>query len=105
MKHSLKGKLILSYLAVALLTVVVVSILIRLTSGQSLMNLVVQQQTSMLNESAQVYYTAYGTMDGFYEFYLFSGAALPNSDLGRSAVCMGWWMQIHAPSSPSLVMT
>jgi signal transduction histidine kinase len=80
MKHSLKSKLILSYLGVALLTVVVVSILIRLTSGQSLMNLVVQQQTSMLNESAQVYYTAYGTMDGFYDFYLFSGAALPNSE-------------------------
>ena len=39
MKRSLKAKLILSYLAVALLTVLVVSALFRLTSGRSLMNL------------------------------------------------------------------
>ena len=36
MTRSLKGKLILTYLAVALLTVLVVSALIRLTSGQTL---------------------------------------------------------------------
>ncbi len=51
MRRSLKGKLILSYLAVALITVLVVSALIRLTSGQSLMSLVVEQQTALLKES------------------------------------------------------
>lgn len=70
MKSSLKGKLILSYLAVALLTVLVVSVLIRLTSGQSLMNLVVQQQTAMLKDSVQVYYTNNGSLTGFFDYYL-----------------------------------
>ena len=50
MKRSLKAKLILSYLAVALITVLVVSVVIRLTSGQSLMELVVEQQTAALKE-------------------------------------------------------
>lgn len=67
MKRSLKLKLILSYLVVALLTVVVVSALIRLTSGQSLMNLVVEQQTADLKNAAQGYYITYDTMDGFFE--------------------------------------
>lgn len=70
MKRSLKAKLILSYLVVALTTVLVVSFLIRLTSNQSLMNLVANQQTAMLKESVQTYYTANGTMDGFFDYYL-----------------------------------
>lgn len=70
MNRSLKGKLIFSYLAVALITVLVVSVVIRLTSGQSLMNLVVEQQTTQLRESAQAYYSATGSMEGFFDFYL-----------------------------------
>lgn len=70
MKRSLQGKLILSYLAVALLTVLVVSALIRLTSGQSLMNLVVEEQTAQLKTSVQEYYTSNGTLDGFFDYYL-----------------------------------
>lgn len=70
MRRSLMGKLILSYLVVALTTVLVVSVLIRLTSGQSLMNLVVQQQTALLQESAQTYYTANGSMTGFFDYYV-----------------------------------
>lgn len=73
MKRSLKGKLILSYLGVALLTVLVVSILIRLTSGQSLMNLVVEQQTARLKDSVEVYYTNNGNLAGFFEYYIISG--------------------------------
>jgi hypothetical protein len=53
MRRSLQGKLIFSYLAVALITVLVVSALIRLTSGQSLMNLVMQQQTAILAERSK----------------------------------------------------
>ena len=74
MKRSLKAKFILSFLAVALITVTVVSALIRLTSGQSLMNLVVEQQTADLKIAAQGYYSAYATMDGFFEYYLISDA-------------------------------
>ncbi len=69
MKRSLKAKLILSYLAVALITVLVVSAVIRLTSGQSLMELVVEQQSADLSETVQAYYEANGTLDGFFEFY------------------------------------
>ncbi len=70
MKHSLKGKLILSYLAVALITVLVVSVVIRLTSNQSLMNLVVEQQTAQLTEAVQTYYTDNGSLEGFFDYYL-----------------------------------
>jgi len=66
MNRSLQGKLILSYLAVALITVLVVSTLIWLTSGQSLMNLVQGQQTALMKESVQAYYTANGTLDGYF---------------------------------------
>lgn len=70
MTRSLKGKLILTYLAVALLTVLVVSALIRLTSGQTLMNLVVEKQTASLKEMAQEYYAENGTWEGFFESFL-----------------------------------
>jgi signal transduction histidine kinase len=69
MTRSLKGKMILSYLAVALLTVLVVSALIRLTSGRSLMNLVVEEQTAQLKETVQEYYTSNGSLDGFFNDY------------------------------------
>lgn len=70
MKRSLQSKLILSYLAVALLTVLVVSLLIRLTSGQSLMNLVAEQQTAQLKQTVQDYYTSNGSLDGFFDYYI-----------------------------------
>lgn len=70
MTRSLQGKMIFSYLAVALLTVLVVSALIRLTSGRSLMNLVVEEQTAWLEQTVQEYYTANGSLDGFFENYL-----------------------------------
>ncbi len=69
MKHSLKRKLILSFLAVALITVVVVSALIRLTSGQSLMSLVVEQQVALLKENVETYYANHATMEGFIDSY------------------------------------
>lgn len=70
MMRSLQGKLILSYLAVALITVLVVSALTWLTSGQSLMSLVVEQQTALLTETVQTYYTANGTLEGFFDYYM-----------------------------------
>ncbi len=70
MRNSLQSKMILSYLAVALLTVLVVSVLIWLTSGQSLMNLVMEQQTAQLKETVQDYYTVNGTLDGFFDYYI-----------------------------------
>ena len=77
MKRSLKSKVILSYLAVALITVLVVSALIRLTSGQSLLNLVVEQQTAALSESVISYYDSNGNLTGFAEYYFLSLRAQP----------------------------
>lgn len=70
MRRSLKGKMILSYLAVALLTVLVVSALIWMTSGRSLMSLVVEEQTASLKEMVQTYYSANGNLDGFFDYYI-----------------------------------
>jgi signal transduction histidine kinase len=70
MRRSLQSKLILSYLAVALLTVLVVSALIWLTSGNSLRNLVIGQQTALLKQTVQDYYTSNGTLDGFFDYYM-----------------------------------
>jgi signal transduction histidine kinase len=86
MKRSLQSKLILSYLAVALLTVLVVSALIWLTSGQSLRNLVMGQQTAMLKQTVQDYYTSNGTLDGFFGYYMEfnrKDAPPPQSDGGH----------------------
>ena len=81
MRRSLKTKMILSYLAVALVTVLVVFLVIRLTSGHSLMNLIVEQQTASLNEIAQTYYSENGSMDGFFEYYLRSNHSDPGAVL------------------------
>ncbi|HQN05528.1 MAG TPA: HAMP domain-containing protein, partial [Anaerolineaceae bacterium] len=80
MKRSLRLKLILSFLVVALVTVLVVSALIRLTSGQSLMNLVVEQQTTQLEESVTSYYTANSSLDGFFAYYVESRPYEPHPD-------------------------
>jgi signal transduction histidine kinase len=70
MNKSLKNKLILSYLVIAITTVLVVSVVVRLNSGQSLMNLVVEQQTAQMEEAVITYYTTNGTLDGFFDYYL-----------------------------------
>jgi hypothetical protein len=69
MRRSLKGKMILSYLGVALLTVLVVSVLIWLTSGRSLMSLVVEEHSASLNTAIQEYYTANSSLQGFFDTY------------------------------------
>ncbi|MHC1782565.1 MAG: sensor histidine kinase [Anaerolineaceae bacterium] len=84
MNRSLKGKMILSYLAVALLTVLVVSALIRLTSNRTLMNLVVEEQTASLKVQVQEYYTANGSLDGFFNAYIQSNPYKPPPQQGNS---------------------
>jgi signal transduction histidine kinase len=79
MRRSLQAKLIISYLVVALITVLVVSIIVRSNSGQSLMNLVMEQQTTLMKENLQAYYTANGTLDGFVAAYLQSAPGGPGS--------------------------
>lgn len=68
MRNSLRGKLVLSYLAVAFIVVAVVIGFIYLNSGQSLMTLLIEQQTSALKDSIESYYEEYETLDGFFGF-------------------------------------
>jgi signal transduction histidine kinase len=65
---------------VALVTVLVISALVRLNSGQSLMNLVVEQQTQLLMETAQNYYITNGTMQGFFDYYLQANRPPPDTN-------------------------
>ncbi len=83
MRRSLQGKLILSYLVVALLTVLVVSVLIWLTFGQSLVRLVMQQQIADLTLAVQDYYTTNATLDGTGtgKGYMISPALLPTDPI------------------------
>lgn len=85
-KRSLKAKLIISYLSVALLTILVISVYIRSTSGKQLFNLVVEQQVATLKEIAVKYYSVTGSWDGFFSYYLRSnlqdGMDKPKHDPG-----------------------
>lgn len=65
-RDSIRGKFILSYLAVALIVVGFVIVFIYLNSGQSLMSLVVEQETAALKASVLAYYQEYGTLEGFW---------------------------------------
>ena len=77
MRRSLQGKLIISYLIIALITVLVVSAIIQLTSGQFMLNLVAEQQTALLKESAQTYYAAQGTLEVFFDYYVQASRVAP----------------------------
>lgn len=83
MTKSLKGKLILSFLMVAIITVVVASALIGLTSNKSLMNLVAEQQTAQLEETVQAYFTANGTLEGFFDYYVQINHKAPGESQGE----------------------
>ncbi len=69
MMRSLKSKLVLSFLTVALLTILVVSAVIRLTSSRTLMNLVVEDQTASLKIMVEEYYAVNGSLEGFFDVY------------------------------------
>lgn len=72
MKKSLKTRLILTYAAVALVTVLVALLFVRYRSGQSLRNLVIDQQVEELSVMVEDYYTSNQDMDGFVYYYLSS---------------------------------
>lgn len=70
MKHSLKYKLILTYTAVALVTILSVMLVIRLTSDKSLRNMLIDQQISSLSNVIVNYYQNYGTLEQFFRNYM-----------------------------------
>ena len=89
MKKSLKTRLILTYAAVALLTILVALLFVRFRSGQSLRNLVIDQQVEEMSVMVEEYYNANQTMDGFVYYYLStmlrSGAESPFSQPPRDS--------------------
>lgn len=70
MKRSLKIRLILTYAAVALVTVLVALLFVRFRSGQSLRNLVIDQQVEEMSVLVENYYENNQAMDGFVYYYL-----------------------------------
>ncbi len=89
MKKSLKTRLILTYAAVALVTVLVALLFVRFRSGQSLRNLVIDQQVEEMTVMVDDYYTANQSLDGFVYYYLSTilrtGADSPFSQPRRDA--------------------
>lgn len=69
MKRSLRIKLILSFLAVALISVLVISVLIRVGSADRLLKLAVDQQAATLQEDALAYYDTNRSWEGFAEYF------------------------------------
>jgi len=70
LKKSLKTRLFLTYAAVALVTVLVALLFVRFRSGQSLRNLIVDQQVVDLSGMVEDYYTSKQEMDSFVYYYL-----------------------------------
>lgn len=70
MKKSLKTRLILTYAAVALVTVLVALLFVQFRSGKSLRNMVIKQQVDEMSAIVEDYYRANKTTDGFVYYYL-----------------------------------
>lgn len=70
MNNSLRGKLVLSYLAISLLTALCIFFLIRLTSGQLMEQLVLEQELHELQTEVATWYMAEGDWDGFNQYFL-----------------------------------
>ena len=90
MKHSLKGKLILSYLAVALVTIAIVAMVTQFTSNQSLLDMFTDQQVAQLSESVSAYYTSNTSLDGFLEYYLNTQFSAPPQQSPDNFVQAPW---------------
>ena len=69
MKKSLRLKLIVSYLAVAFFTILAVIAVIRLTSDQSIRQMVVDRQVESLSTALTTYYREKGSLKGFQRYY------------------------------------
>ena len=69
MTTSLRTRLILSYLAIALLTATLIYLLIRATSDQRLKALVLEQQISEMEEQVTAWYALEGSWEGFESYF------------------------------------
>lgn len=70
MNNSLRAKLVLSYLTIALLTAAFIFLLIRLTSNQRLEQFVLEQELSELHDEVASWYEIERDWDGFRQYFL-----------------------------------
>lgn len=68
MNRSLRLKLIVSYLVIALISVVVIAVTLRMSSNERLLRLVVDKQAAVIKEDALTYFQENGTWAGFFEY-------------------------------------
>ncbi|MAT45706.1 MAG: hypothetical protein CL609_25520 [Anaerolineaceae bacterium] len=68
MNRSLRLKLIVSFLMVALISVVVIAVTIRLGSNDRLLSLVVDKQAAVIKEDALTYFRENGSWTGFFDY-------------------------------------
>lgn len=94
MKKTLRGKLILSYLAVTLIVVTVVIVFLLVNSGDSLMDLIVDQETAAMRTSIQAYYREHGSLRGFY--YVETWTSTSETTLED------WLDDLDDPSAPTI---
>ncbi len=68
MNRSLRLKLIVSFLVVALISVVVIAVTLRMSSNERLLRLVVDKQAAVIKEDALTYFQENGTWVGFFDY-------------------------------------
>ena len=68
MNRSLRLKLIVSFLVVALISVVVIAVTLRMGSNERLFRLVVDKQAAVIKEDALTYFQENGTWVGFFDY-------------------------------------
>ena len=68
MRSSLRTKFILSFIVVALISIVVITLALRQSSSDRLLELVIDQQTAAMQEDALAYYAENGTWVGFLKY-------------------------------------
>lgn len=69
MNNSLRTKLIVSYLLIAILTAGLIYALIRVTSNTRLKSLILEQQLTEINEEVVAWYQIEGNWEGFDDYY------------------------------------
>ncbi|MEL7626266.1 MAG: ATP-binding protein [Anaerolineaceae bacterium] len=88
MKKSLRTKLIVSYLAVAIFTILAVSLVIRLTSDRSIRQMVIDRQVETISTALESYYKQEGNLQGFQTYYfsflIFNQAQRPQNWSGQT---------------------
>ena len=89
MNNSLRSKLVVSYLTIALLTAAFIFFLIRLTSNQRMELFVLEQELDELHGEVLRWYEIEGDWDGFRDYFLALHPPPPRSQSGNGGTATG----------------